>query len=360
IAFHVGDRSTQSATALWEKIPTIYQKQAMFFTDQYAVYTGVLPSARHRAISKLARKTNHVERFNCTLRQRVSRLARYVVLLEEPGQSHRSHQIFHLSLQPHQVCSITRIALPADVWACQLRSLESPRVTGRISSKTNSEKGERGIFASPSLRENPFFGRLALSCPNINPQKSLPARPRPSRNNGNARLRGRTEEGRRGKRDFPEYSHASQRRHFRSAPKNFANSGFEPPQDHFHHVRAPAGAVIGGDEVVADPQRVEDHAAGLDLILVAAEGPKQRAQVIHSSVVYASEALGDCLLAPGPVANCEVDPQRLIAGGGERRQPPQLGPGVPARVLDALDHLVDARPLPRVEHFLEQRAPVRQ
>ena len=76
IAFHVGDRSSQSATALWEKIPAMYQGQAMFYTDQYAVYTGVIPPARHRAISKLARKTNHVERFNCTLRQRVSRLAR--------------------------------------------------------------------------------------------------------------------------------------------------------------------------------------------------------------------------------------------------------------------------------------------
>jgi insertion element IS1 protein InsB len=36
----------------------------------------VIPPTRHRAISKLARKTNHVERFNCTLRQRVSRLVR--------------------------------------------------------------------------------------------------------------------------------------------------------------------------------------------------------------------------------------------------------------------------------------------
>jgi len=76
IAFHVGDRSSQSATALWEKIPAVYQEQAIFYTDQYAVYTGVIPSARHRAISKLARRTNHVERFNCTLRQRVSRLVR--------------------------------------------------------------------------------------------------------------------------------------------------------------------------------------------------------------------------------------------------------------------------------------------
>ena len=54
----------------------MYQERATFYTDQYEVYKGVIPSARHRAISKLARKTNHVEHFNCTLRQRVSRLVR--------------------------------------------------------------------------------------------------------------------------------------------------------------------------------------------------------------------------------------------------------------------------------------------
>jgi insertion element IS1 protein InsB len=32
--------------------------------------------AQHRAISKSARQTNHIERFNNTLRQRVSRLVR--------------------------------------------------------------------------------------------------------------------------------------------------------------------------------------------------------------------------------------------------------------------------------------------
>lgn len=76
IAFHVGDRSSQSATALWDKLPARYQEQATFYTDQYAVYAGVIPPARHRAISKLAPTTNHVERFNCTLRQQVSRLVR--------------------------------------------------------------------------------------------------------------------------------------------------------------------------------------------------------------------------------------------------------------------------------------------
>jgi insertion element IS1 protein InsB len=36
----------------------------------------VIPVERHRAITKKARQTNHVERFNNTLRQRVSRLVR--------------------------------------------------------------------------------------------------------------------------------------------------------------------------------------------------------------------------------------------------------------------------------------------
>ena len=74
IAFHVGDRSRQSAEALWGKIPQEYQEQVRFYTDCYEVYKGVIPSAQHQSITKLARKTNHVERFNCTLRQRVSRL----------------------------------------------------------------------------------------------------------------------------------------------------------------------------------------------------------------------------------------------------------------------------------------------
>src|SRR5215831_6987890 len=76
IAFHVGDRSQASAAQLWANLPAIYRDRAIFHTDQYAPYKGVIPPARHCAISKLARKTNHVERFNCTLRQRVSRLVR--------------------------------------------------------------------------------------------------------------------------------------------------------------------------------------------------------------------------------------------------------------------------------------------
>ncbi|MGI9294596.1 MAG: IS1 family transposase [Pseudomonadales bacterium] len=76
IAFHVGARSRVSAKALWAKIPEVYQEHATFHTDQYEVYNGVIPAERHKAITKKARKTNHIERFNNTLRQRLSRLVR--------------------------------------------------------------------------------------------------------------------------------------------------------------------------------------------------------------------------------------------------------------------------------------------
>jgi insertion element IS1 protein InsB len=76
IAFHVGDRSRESAKELWAKIPVEYRELATFYTDQYDAYTGVIPTERHKAITKKARKTNHIERFNNTLRQRVSRFVR--------------------------------------------------------------------------------------------------------------------------------------------------------------------------------------------------------------------------------------------------------------------------------------------
>ena len=76
MAFHVGDRGRESAKQLWANIPAGYQQHAMLYTDLYEVYAGVIPPAQHKAITKQARKTNHIERFNNTLRQRVSRLVR--------------------------------------------------------------------------------------------------------------------------------------------------------------------------------------------------------------------------------------------------------------------------------------------
>jgi insertion element IS1 protein InsB len=52
------------------------------------VYEGVIPAAQHRAISKLARKTTHIERCNTTLRQRVSRLVREALSFSKKLANH--------------------------------------------------------------------------------------------------------------------------------------------------------------------------------------------------------------------------------------------------------------------------------
>jgi IS1 family transposase len=88
VAFHVGDHSRRSAKRLWAKIPEMYRQHATCYTDQYAVYKGVIPAVQHRAISKLARTTNHIERFNNTLRQRVSRLAREALSFSKKPANH--------------------------------------------------------------------------------------------------------------------------------------------------------------------------------------------------------------------------------------------------------------------------------
>ena len=88
IALHVGDRSRTSGKELWAHIPTVYREQATFHTDQYEVYKGVIPVEQHRAITKKARKTNHIERFNNTLRQRVSRLVRETLSFSKTLANH--------------------------------------------------------------------------------------------------------------------------------------------------------------------------------------------------------------------------------------------------------------------------------
>ena len=88
IAFYVGDRSRTSGKELWAQIPTVYREQATFHTDQYAVYKGVIPAEQHRAITKKARKTKHIERFNNTLRQRVSRLVRETLSFSKTLANH--------------------------------------------------------------------------------------------------------------------------------------------------------------------------------------------------------------------------------------------------------------------------------
>jgi len=75
IAFHVGSRGRDDAKLLWEKIPKRLKDNGIFYTDDWDAYKTVLPEKRH-FYSKIKKDTHHIERFNNTVRQRVSRLVR--------------------------------------------------------------------------------------------------------------------------------------------------------------------------------------------------------------------------------------------------------------------------------------------
>ena len=75
IAFHIGARDRKSAEELWKKLPVLIQQKGYFYSDNWDAYKGVFPKNRHQ-FSTQKKDTNHLERLNCTIRQRVSRLVR--------------------------------------------------------------------------------------------------------------------------------------------------------------------------------------------------------------------------------------------------------------------------------------------
>lgn len=88
IAFYVGDRSRKSARQLWRRIPRSYREQATFYSDDWEAYKGVIPEAQHQVCGKESGLTSGIERFNCTLRQRVSRLVRKTLSFSKKLANH--------------------------------------------------------------------------------------------------------------------------------------------------------------------------------------------------------------------------------------------------------------------------------
>ena len=51
-------------------------KEVVCYTDFWSAYDEIFPETRHKKVGKETGKTSHIERFNLTMRQRVSRLVR--------------------------------------------------------------------------------------------------------------------------------------------------------------------------------------------------------------------------------------------------------------------------------------------
>jgi insertion element IS1 protein InsB len=88
VEVYVGDRSEQGARALWVSLPGVYRQCALAYTDFWRAYALVFPHKRHEAVGKETGKTSYIERFNCTMRQRVSRLVRKTLSFSKKLENH--------------------------------------------------------------------------------------------------------------------------------------------------------------------------------------------------------------------------------------------------------------------------------
>jgi IS1 family transposase len=88
VGFYMGQRNKSGAESLWRSLPPVYRQCAVCYTDFWSAYPLVLPQKRHRPVGKETGLTNHIERFNNTLRQRISRFVRQTLSFSKKMQNH--------------------------------------------------------------------------------------------------------------------------------------------------------------------------------------------------------------------------------------------------------------------------------
>ncbi len=83
----MGSRCRKTCQLLWSRVPIGYRHKRCF-TDFYEAYCTVVPQRHHRPSHKTQGQTNHVERFNLTLRRRLARLARKTLSFSKSDTMH--------------------------------------------------------------------------------------------------------------------------------------------------------------------------------------------------------------------------------------------------------------------------------
>ena len=87
VAFVIGDRSEKTCRNLWERIPEAY-RSCRTFSDYWDAYQMVFPEQTHSSVGKKSGETNHIERWNNTLRQRLGRFVRKTLSFSKSERFH--------------------------------------------------------------------------------------------------------------------------------------------------------------------------------------------------------------------------------------------------------------------------------
>ena len=89
VAYAIGNRGEATARLLWARVPLAYRRGTVY-TDFWEAYQQVLPDEQHRAVGKESGQTNHIERWNNTLRQRLGRFVRKSLSFSKGETMHES------------------------------------------------------------------------------------------------------------------------------------------------------------------------------------------------------------------------------------------------------------------------------
>lgn len=87
VAYAIGARDEHTCHRLWERIPKPY-RQGRCYTDFWEAYAKQIPPAQQCPSAKSTGQTNHLERFNNTLRQRLARWVRKTLSFSKTEQMH--------------------------------------------------------------------------------------------------------------------------------------------------------------------------------------------------------------------------------------------------------------------------------
>jgi insertion element IS1 protein InsB len=87
LAYAIGPRDDATCRVLWSRIPA-RSRFGSLYSDFWQSYANELPVCQHWAVGKELGETNHGERFNCTLRQRLARFVRQTLSFSKCDRMH--------------------------------------------------------------------------------------------------------------------------------------------------------------------------------------------------------------------------------------------------------------------------------
>jgi insertion element IS1 protein InsB len=96
VAYAIGNRGGETCRLLWERVPESYRR-GILYSDFWESYQKVLPEDQHQPMGKSSGQTNHVERWNCTLRQRLGGFVRKTLSFSKSEAMHEICLVFVLA-----------------------------------------------------------------------------------------------------------------------------------------------------------------------------------------------------------------------------------------------------------------------